>query len=208
MHLLGAAIVLWATAAQAAEVPPPYVDVELQRVIVSDDGAWKLFVGPRDSVLMQVRGSRLQLVQRFQGGFAGEAGKSEFRDLNGDGRPELDLVSGCGLVNCGHRIYVLDAISGTARLALRYSGYGAENIGERWVVTSRDGMEQWTAWYPILDWRRLSVAKKPADMAVALFAEGKCKLTFPVSARERADVKAWIEERCFPEAELRFGWRP
>lgn len=140
----------------------------------------------------------------------GGSANSKFVDLNGDGIHEIDIVFGCGVVNCRHAIFALEGSAYRPRRVLRFLGE-IERIQDYFFVSSRQGAaEYWAEGYRISDLARLDVEQKPSifvcNCADKRTDEQVCRLP-----RAQVDPKSplaaqIVEKFCFPDTKVQYDY--
>ena len=143
----------------------------------------------------------------------GGSGHSSFADLNDDGLHEIDIVFGCGVVNCSHTIYAVEPMTYKPRKLVSFSGSGLEKIGGYFFTSSRQGAgEYWAEGYKISDFSRLEVESIPSFHVCNCYdkptSQQVCRI--PVASKERrsAFARQIIKAFCIPGTKVQYGWRP
>ena len=155
-------------------------------------------------------GTTTKVLLKLQGG----TGHSGFIDLNDDGRHEIDIVYGCGVVNCRHTIYAVEPRTYKSRKLLSFSGGNLEKIGDYFFATSRQGAGQyWAEGYKISDFARLKVQASPSFYVCDCYdertAQQVCRIPLAPQERNSTFAKQIVKKFCFiPGTKVQYGWRP
>lgn len=162
-----------------------------------------------EELVIHERGGRRTTILSVEGG----AQQLVFSDLNQDGELEVDVVAGCGTVNCEGTIYAIDRRSLKARKILHYFGLSPDKVGEYFVSMQRiSGAGEYVfTGYRIFDYKQLVVAKAPS-FTLHTFYDPKtlntlCDISLPLIQRHSNLVKALVEKACLPGALVRMGRR-
>ena len=154
-------------------------------------------------------GDTTKVLLKLQGG----SGHSGFTDLNGDGLHEIDIVFGCGVVNCSHTIYAVEPRTYKIRKLLSYSGSDLQRIGSYFFASSRQGADEyWAEGYKISDFSRLKVESRPSFSVCNCYdkrsAQQVCRIPLASEKSKSALAKQIVEALCFSGSKVQYGWRP